>query len=686
MFRVRSQFRESQECLLTRIPFVTKICQEIGEECCTDTTIASWMLHRSTFTVARVDDWTKTKYDPPEFEEMMAAYERLTCFQWPKDWATLGKIPRVDKCLAVYRRRLYNEYKARYSEARVEYLTDDQANIMASRLSLLLKSVDGAYTKEARLPLSREAESRHDFDALFANFFVDDVKQVTSPDVFFECQLRLPRNALLDELRGVKPADHAKKLRKHLQHWQLHNSRVYEHFLENETDDPEHDATHEELISTEGDASEPTPTLTEQSLQSWNASGQLVAEFNQLYPTSSRSTTPLKLHVEGQSRREPLRGTCDAILVTSIPLPEGEKALAAYNASKLVFARYRPDGKSATESEGVQVQVPPAPTLPNETQQQKTTGQSRTAKGNKAKAKGSGQTGQTTRPDSGSSNSNTRQQVSTQKGSSAAYKLYQFPLTVESGDYEPYKPEPVPNVYQNTTKCVMLPQLSVEYKCPSDDETKALNQCRMYVSAAVESSTTMGIIKYPMFTLAVHGTRAALLMGWRSSDGATYIVERNVRKFDLLQPLQAFHLATIVLRLKARDVELKELYTKDCEDYRKKLQEGVFDKWAMPEPKEKEDELSVPATSTPPIATPTATAEGTPLVTLHEISETDSQGHSEDSEGPPEEDSEELPDSGPETQSGRDSEAYSERSTAEHSIEYTDNEDPDYVYSSADSN
>lgn len=62
-------------------------------------------------------------------------------------------------------------------------LDEHLAKITNSRLSLLLKSSAGAYTKEARSFSTLEAESRHDFDALFCNFYVNDAHQVTSPDV-----------------------------------------------------------------------------------------------------------------------------------------------------------------------------------------------------------------------------------------------------------------------------------------------------------------------------------------------------------------------------------------------------------------------------------------------------------------------------------------------------------------------
>lgn len=58
-------------------------------------------------------------------------------------------------------------------------------------------------------------------------------------------------------------------------------------------------------------------------------------------------------------------------------------------------------------------------------------------------------------------------------------------------------------------------------------------------------------------------------------------MERNVRKFDILEPIQAFHLATVVLRLKAREEELKRLFAERGETYLEQLKDGDFDEWAM---------------------------------------------------------------------------------------------------------
>ncbi len=76
---------------------------------------------------------------------------------------------------------LFNEHNELQKNAPV--LSEHFAEIMESRLSLLFKSVDGARNKQTRPNAVREAESRHDFDALFNNFFVSEVEQVTSSEV-----------------------------------------------------------------------------------------------------------------------------------------------------------------------------------------------------------------------------------------------------------------------------------------------------------------------------------------------------------------------------------------------------------------------------------------------------------------------------------------------------------------------
>ncbi|KAJ3554604.1 hypothetical protein NM688_g3022 [Phlebia brevispora] len=114
---------------------------------------------------------------------------------------------------------------------------------------------------------------------------------------------------------------------------------------------------------------------------------------------------------------------------------------------------------------------------------------------------------------------------------------------------------------------VFLPQLVVEYKKPDQFEKMALNQVR--------------IKTYPVFALATHGPLGNLIMVWMSENGAIYIMEQNIRKFDISNPLSAFHFASVLIRLRARDKILKEMFKEHEEELIMKLAKRDGLQWAM---------------------------------------------------------------------------------------------------------
>ncbi|KAJ6620016.1 hypothetical protein B0H10DRAFT_1765677, partial [Mycena sp. CBHHK59/15] len=68
----------------------------------------------------------------------------------------------------------------------------------------------------------------------------------------------------------------------------------------------------------------------------------------------------------------------------------------------------------------------------------------------------------------------------------------------------------------------------------------------------------LGIKDYSFYSLMMSGMKGVVLMAWRHKDKAiTYLMERNVREFDLSSPLQAFHLATFLMRLRTDQEKLK---------------------------------------------------------------------------------------------------------------------------------
>ncbi|KAJ7263684.1 hypothetical protein B0H12DRAFT_1217397 [Mycena haematopus] len=108
---------------------------------------------------------------------------------------------------------------------------------------------------------------------------------------------------------------------------------------------------------------------------------------------------------------------------------------------------------------------------------------------------------------------------------------------------------------------LILPHFIVEYKKTDDkDGAKALNQGRMYLVSMIAFYTALGIEDYPFFALVTSGKMGAILMAWKSSKHArTHLIERNVRTFDISSPIQAFHFATFLLRLRDDQTKLKDL-------------------------------------------------------------------------------------------------------------------------------
>ncbi|KAK0434344.1 hypothetical protein EV421DRAFT_1840832 [Armillaria borealis] len=99
-----------------------------------------------------------------------------------------------------------------------------------------------------------------------------------------------------------------------------------------------------------------------------------------------------------------------------------------------------------------------------------------------------------------------------------------------------------------------------EYKKPDEEDGKAVNQCKMYMVSGVMHLKSLGITRYPVFGLATNGTVGALLCCWYSKRlDRIFIMDRNIRLFDIASPIQAYHFMTFLLRLRRwSDEQLKK--------------------------------------------------------------------------------------------------------------------------------
>ncbi|KAK0476392.1 hypothetical protein IW261DRAFT_1609580 [Armillaria novae-zelandiae] len=97
----------------------------------------------------------------------------------------------------------------------------------------------------------------------------------------------------------------------------------------------------------------------------------------------------------------------------------------------------------------------------------------------------------------------------------------------------------------------LLSVLFNECKKPDEEDEKAVNQTKMYMVGGVMHLKSLGITRYPVFGLAANGTVGTLLCCWYSNTlDRVFIMERNIRVFDISSPIQAYHFMTFLLRLR----------------------------------------------------------------------------------------------------------------------------------------
>ncbi|KAJ3477912.1 hypothetical protein NLI96_g10140 [Meripilus lineatus] len=164
--------------------------------------------------------------------------------------------------------------------------------------------------------------------------------------------------------------------------------------------------------------------------------------------------------------------------------------------------------------------------------------------------------------------------------------LYRFPLLDPDEDFvstsKVFKPSSSSSskrgfLHSLKEILIYLPQLVVEYKKVDGKSETALNQVRTHLLASVSYLASLGILDHPVFGLVVNGTMGFLTMAWKSSSEpnnasplsfelkclplltiyqAIFIIEHNVKQFDLTNPTQVYHFVTFLIRLRAWEKEM----------------------------------------------------------------------------------------------------------------------------------
>ncbi|KAF9525860.1 hypothetical protein CPB83DRAFT_858755 [Crepidotus variabilis] len=156
---------------------------------------------------------------------------------------------------------------------------------------------------------------------------------------------------------------------------------------------------------------------------------------------------------------------------------------------------------------------------------------------------------------------------------------------------------------------LLIPFILNEYKRNSDAIHQAFNQVRMYCVSALEFLASIGITDHPVWGVVAAGNEGAIVMAWKSTISWTekarlsqvktrgqaagphtnFIFDRNVKRFDLSDPLQAYHFLTCIHRIHRLEDQLRGKL--DNLDVRQKLEAKNYENWmsAIPPKEDKAD-------------------------------------------------------------------------------------------------
>ncbi|KAK0213982.1 hypothetical protein IW262DRAFT_1466539 [Armillaria fumosa] len=460
-----------------------------------------------------------------EINHQLDVYEDMTRYL-KSPIGLLSEIPQVDRRIKDLRRYFFEQMKAvsKRNEASeqdsddgsevdlgsgnadlrpIKELDQEFWEIIVGSFSHLLWASVGAYTKLLGGKIHNEAEARHDWDALLNLGFVAP-GEVASARLLFERSLSLSRNVAVDLVNCPEPLK-AKLFKDQAKALHRLCFRVQDTLL-----------------------GRSPPSLYVQAQQAANRAFSHMTEVNKLFGSMDDAVrTIIK-----RGMAEPDCGICDAILM----LP----------AAKLKMLT---DDK-IEEHEDRQTSI-------NRKAPSRSKGHSR----------GSKSANSSHRTDLGSITEEHNGLGRLVKARTPTQKLSGAPANKDnacSDEQASGKEKDWQNPFAELLIRHLLAVLFAEYKKPTTSYMKAPYQVKMYLDGSVRYLASLGITNRAIFGLATNGVQGAILMAWFSEITDTvYIVECNLRTFNISSPIQVYHFVTVLLRLRRdSDTKLKELVEK----------------------------------------------------------------------------------------------------------------------------
>ncbi|KAG2358622.1 hypothetical protein BDR07DRAFT_1611788 [Suillus spraguei] len=469
-------------------------------------TLSNWLFERNAFAIGRIPVRSEELAKKTGINTMVELYDKMTEFSWSDDIRTILSNVKVDRFVSGMRTDLCTMNRGPNCQSTPNDVPSlEDVEFISSKFSVLLHAVTSARQCDdiAKLQGANEADRRHEWDALLLNFFQPVPSQ---RDVLLERQLNLACNNAADDASFASRA----------------NKVILEYrslCLEQEECIP----------------------LTRETAGSWE---QAAAAVNQALQFSYDIRHRLLMGnfaevIADHSSKDPVTGKCDAILV--VPC-SGVATTTLQRISSV-------EEKDTFLKSFMLVQGPKPDTSTGETPHQIETPDGHPRK----------------------TTSGRSLQVPSSSRVSESKKLNRNHL------HNPFLHHPDRNQVTQTQEAILskdapcdepsqqnllLPVLLAEYKKKDESAiSTSMNQMKTYLVSAVTFLSKLGIIDKPVFGLIVNGTLGAVTMAWMTNK-QIYVMERNIRYYDIRDPLQALQFVSILPRLARHGLDLRGLLRK----------------------------------------------------------------------------------------------------------------------------
>ncbi|KAG2366672.1 hypothetical protein BDR07DRAFT_1479897 [Suillus spraguei] len=471
-------------------------------------TLSNWLFERNAFTVGRIPVRSEELAKKTGINTMVELYDKMTAFSWSDDIRTILLNAKVDRSVSGMRTDLctMNGLNCQFTPNDVPSLED--VELISSKISNLLHAVTGARQCDdiAKLQGANEADRCHEWDALLLNFFHPIPSQ---RDVLLERHLNLACNVAADDASFA--------LRAHKVTWEYQDL-----CLEQERCIP----------------------LTRETSCSWE---QAAAARDQAIQFSHDIRHRLLMGkfaevIADHSSKEPVTGKCDTILVIPCSgvttamlqrissIEEKDKFLKSF----MLVQDPKPDKLDTSMGETPhQIEAPvghPQNTISGASLQVPSS---------------------SCVPESREPNRNQLHNPFLHHPDRNQVTQIQEPILSRDAPCD----EP-------SQQNLLLPVLLAEYKKKDESAiSTSMNQMKTYLVSAVTFLSKLGIIDKPVFGLIANGTLGAVTMAWMTNK-QIYVMERNIRHYDIRDPLQALQFVSILPRLARHGLDLCGLLEK----------------------------------------------------------------------------------------------------------------------------